>query len=74
MSQMVSSEPPAFLTAQEAATLLRGSARTLRNWTQQGRCPAKRTLGRRIVYDRVHLFAWVAAGGPAVAPGAGPCE
>ena len=50
--------PPVFLTAPEAAALLRLSLVTLSRWRIEGSGPAYHKLGRRVVYDRAELIAW----------------
>ena len=47
-----------FLTASEAADLLRLSPVTLGRWRIQGCGPKFSKFGRRVLYDRVELLAW----------------
>ena len=47
-----------FLTAAEAAALLRVSTVTLCRWRIQGLGPAHRKFGRRVVYASEDLHAW----------------
>jgi hypothetical protein len=47
-----------FLTAAEAAALLRMSPVTLGRWRIQGYGPLFRKFGRRVVYARDELLAW----------------
>jgi excisionase family DNA binding protein len=47
-----------FLSAKEAAALLRISPITLGRWRIEGRGPAFRKFGRRVVYAREDLMAW----------------
>jgi Helix-turn-helix domain len=50
-----------FLSAQEAAELLRISPVTLSRWRIEGRGPEYRNFGRRVVYARADLIAWADA-------------
>jgi hypothetical protein len=50
--------PPVFLTAAEAAALLRISPVTLGRWRIEGCGPAYRKFGRRVVYAHADLMAW----------------
>lgn len=54
----VSSTPAVFLTALEAAALLRVSAVSLARWRIEGHGPRFAKFGRRVVYDRFELLAW----------------
>lgn len=45
----------------EASKLIRAPQETMRYWRWQGKGPAWSKLGRRIVYDRADLQAWVDA-------------
>jgi hypothetical protein len=49
-----------FLTASEAAELLRVSAITLGKWRIQGSGPPFRKFSRRVVYARKDLLNWAA--------------
>jgi hypothetical protein len=50
-----------YITTPRAAVLLGLAAGTMENWRVQGRGPAYRSLGRRIVYRRDELIAWAEA-------------
>jgi excisionase family DNA binding protein len=50
---------PQLLTIDEAAAYLRQPVKTLRNWRSEGRGPASMKLGRRVLYDKTDLDAWV---------------
>jgi excisionase family DNA binding protein len=50
-----------LLTVDEAAELVRAPAGSLRFWRHQGTGPASAKLGKRIVYRRDDLEAWVQA-------------
>jgi hypothetical protein len=50
-----------FLSAQEAAELLRISTVTLSRWRIDGQGPEYRKFGRRVVYARADLIAWADA-------------
>ena len=50
-----------FLTIQEAATLLRIPAATLRWYRSVGKGPRSFKLGRRVHYDKGELRKWVDA-------------
>ena len=52
---------PIFLSAKEAAALLRISPVTLSRWRIEGRGPAYRKFSRRVVYARDELIAWAEA-------------
>lgn len=47
-----------YLTQNEAAELLRLSARTLERWRVEGIGPSYRRFGRRVVYARSDLDHW----------------
>lgn len=49
-----------LLTA-EVAELTRTPAETLRYWRGLGKGPASFKLGRKVVYDRAEVEAWIAA-------------
>jgi hypothetical protein len=71
---------PIFLTAAEAATLLRVSVVTIGRWRIEGSGPPFRKFGRRVVYLQDDLIAWADAQsrastsdvGPPVAPTSRP--
>lgn len=50
-----------YLTTQEVADLLRTPAETVRYWRHLGRGPASFKLGRRVLYARKDVEAFVAA-------------
>jgi excisionase family DNA binding protein len=50
-----------FLSAQEAAELLRISPVTLSRWRIEGRGPEYRKFGRRVRYGRTDLITWADA-------------
>lgn len=56
-----SSDPSELLTITEAADLLRAPVATLRYWRHLGTGPHSFRVGRRVLYRRVDLEAWVAA-------------
>lgn len=50
-----------LLTTAEVAELLRTSTETLRYWRHNGNGPKSAKLGRRVMYRRADLEAWVEA-------------
>jgi excisionase family DNA binding protein len=55
-------EPPSeLLTIAEAAQLLRAPVATLRYWRHLGTGPTSFRLGRRVLYRRDDLRAWIDA-------------
>ena len=50
---------PDLLTIAEAAALLRAPVATLRYWRHLGTGPASFRLGRRVLYRRGDLLAWI---------------
>ena len=50
-----------YLTPMETAQLLKVSEGTLRQWRWLGRGPAFTKAGRRVLYDRRDLEAWLAS-------------
>jgi excisionase family DNA binding protein len=50
---------PALLTITEAAQLLRAPVATLRYWRHLGTGPTSFRLGRRVLYRRDDLYAWI---------------
>jgi excisionase family DNA binding protein len=52
---------PALLTITEAAQLLRAPVATLRYWRHLGTGPTSFRLGRRVLYRRDDLQAWIDA-------------
>ena len=55
------SREPELLTITEAAELLRAPVATLRYWRHLGTGPCSFRLGRRVLYRRDDLKAWVEA-------------
>ena len=53
--------PSDLLTITEAAELLRAPVATLRYWRHLGTGPAAFRLGRRVLYRRDDLHAWIAS-------------
>ena len=54
-------QPADLLTIGEAAELLRAPVATLRYWRHLGRGPHSFRLGRRVLYRRDDLHAWIDA-------------
>ncbi|TQN43548.1 helix-turn-helix protein [Blastococcus colisei] len=52
---------PDLLAISEAAALLRAPVATLRYWRHLGTGPRSFRLGRRVLYRRQDLYAWVDA-------------
>ncbi len=52
---------PDLLTISEAAALLRAPVATLRYWRHLGTGPTSFRLGRRVLYRREDLHAWIDA-------------
>jgi predicted DNA-binding transcriptional regulator AlpA len=50
---------PVFLDARETAALLQVSVTTLGRWRVQGAGPAYLKTGRRVLYDRAVVIAWL---------------
>lgn len=50
-----------FLDSKEAAHILKLSPQTLNNWRTQGRGPAFRKAGRKVIYARSDIDAWMDA-------------
>lgn len=50
---------PDLLTITEAAELLRAPVATLRYWRHLGAGPVSFRLGRRVLYRREDLYAWI---------------
>jgi excisionase family DNA binding protein len=61
MANMPASHEPELLTITEAAELLRAPVATLRYWRHLGSGPRSFRLGRRVLYRRDDLKAWVEA-------------
>jgi excisionase family DNA binding protein len=53
------SRDPELLTIAEAAELLRAPVATLRYWRHLGTGPRSFRLGRRVLYRRDDLHAWI---------------
>jgi excisionase family DNA binding protein len=53
------SHEPELLTIAEAAELLRAPVATLRYWRHLGTGPHSFRLGRRVLYRRADLHAWI---------------
>ncbi|GAA4698000.1 helix-turn-helix domain-containing protein [Nocardioides nanhaiensis] len=49
-----------FMTTEEVAELLRSSPATLRYWRHVGRGPRSFKAGRRVLYAREDVHAWIA--------------
>jgi predicted DNA-binding transcriptional regulator AlpA len=58
---MTATEPPELLTLPEVAAMTRQSQATLRWLRHDGRGPKSGKLGRRVVYRRADVEAWIAA-------------
>ena len=61
MTDQPTDHQPDLLTITEAADLLRAPVATLRYWRHLGIGPAGFRLGRRVLYRRDDLHAWVDA-------------
>ncbi len=59
---------PALLTITEAAEALRTPVATLRYWRHLGTGPRSFRLGRRVLYRRDDLHAWIDARREAAVP------
>jgi len=59
MSKNTAGHHPDLLTISEAAELLRAPVATLRYWRHLGTGPRSFRLGRRVLYRRDDLQAWV---------------
>jgi excisionase family DNA binding protein len=59
MSEHTAGHHPDLLTITEAAELLRAPVATLRYWRHLGTGPRSFRLGRRVLYRRDDLQAWV---------------
>lgn len=60
MPEPTTDAQPDLLTITEAAELLRAPVATLRYWRHLGTGPASFRLGRRVLYRRNDLHAWIA--------------
>jgi excisionase family DNA binding protein len=61
MPDPTADQPADLLTIGEAAELLRAPVATLRYWRHLGSGPHSFRLGRRVLYRRDDLHAWIAA-------------
>jgi predicted DNA-binding transcriptional regulator AlpA len=52
---------PEYVTTEEFAALVRTSPATVRYWRMIGKGPKSFRLGRRALYDRAEVLAWVEA-------------
>ena len=50
---------PEYLTTQELADLVRAPAETCRFWRHAGRGPRSVKIGRRVLYKRADVEAWL---------------
>lgn len=50
---------PEYLTTTEVGELLRTSPETVRFWRHVGKGPASFKAGRRVLYDRTDVMAWI---------------
>jgi excisionase family DNA binding protein len=57
----IADDPPELLTITEAADVLRTPVATLRYWRHQGIGPRSFRLGRRVLYRRDDVHAWIDA-------------
>jgi excisionase family DNA binding protein len=61
MTKPATGREPDLLTITEAADLLRAPVATLRYWRHLGTGPRSFRLGRRVLYRRHDLHAWIDA-------------
>ena len=61
MPDRIADDPPELLTITEAADMLRTPVATLRYWRHQGIGPRSFRLGRRLLYRRDDVHAWIDA-------------
>ncbi len=59
MPDPTADQPADLLTISEAAELLRAPVATLRYWRHLGSGPQSLRLGRRVLYRRDDLQAWI---------------
>lgn len=52
-------EPQRFLITEEVGDLLRTSPETVRYWRHIGKGPRSVKVGRRVLYDRADVLAWI---------------
>ncbi|PSK99754.1 excisionase family DNA binding protein [Haloactinopolyspora alba] len=50
-----------FMTTNELAEMLRTSPETCRYWRHRGTGPRSFKVGRRVLYDRADVEAWIKA-------------
>ena len=56
------STTPVYLKVSEAADLLRTTPKAVYNMVERGLMPAARRLGRRVLFNRAELIAWIESG------------
>jgi excisionase family DNA binding protein len=61
MLDRIADDLPELLTIAEAADVLRTPVATLRYWRHQGIGPRSFRLGRRVLYRRDDVHAWIDA-------------
>jgi excisionase family DNA binding protein len=61
MPDRIADDLPELLTIAEAADVLRTPVATLRYWRHQGIGPRSFRLGRRVLYRRDDVHAWIYA-------------
>jgi excisionase family DNA binding protein len=61
MPDQPTNDQPGLLTITEAADLLRAPVATLRYWRHLGSGPRSFRLGRRVLYRRDDVLAWIDA-------------
>ncbi len=61
MTEPATGREPELLTITEAAELMRAPVATLRYWRHLGTGPRSFRLGRRVLYRRDELNAWIDA-------------
>lgn len=52
---------PEYLTVAEVAELVRAPAETVRYWRHVGKGPASFKIGRRVLFERADVEAWIKA-------------
>lgn len=58
---MANNDQPEYLIADEAAALARVPVKTLYVWRHNGTGPRARRVGKRLLYRRDELIAWIEA-------------